>query len=251
MQSLITIIAALTIGLAGGWSYGNQSTQQTTAGQIKNTNPNDLMVAEDFVSLWPSLAAIPSESLSETELSGLQFMREEEKLARDVYSTLYEKWGLPIFSNIAQSEQTHTEAVRDLLEKYNQPDPVIDDTVGVFVNTDLQKLYTDLTSRGLTSVAAALQVGAQIEELDIRDLATEIAKTDNQDILFVYENLSRGSRNHLRSFISQLSSRDESYTPQYITQEEFDTIISDTQERGETNSSTDPHPRSGRGWGNR
>jgi hypothetical protein len=178
-------------------------------------------------------------------------MREEEKLARDVYSTLYEKWGLPIFSNIAQSEQTHTEAVRDLLEKYNQPDPVIDDTVGVFVNTDLQKLYTDLTSRGLTSVAAALQVGAQIEELDIRDLATEIAKTDNQDILFVYENLSRGSRNHLRSFISQLSSRDESYTPQYITQEEFDTIISDTQERGETNSSTDPHPRSGRGWGNR
>jgi hypothetical protein len=251
MQSLITIIAALTIGLAGGWSYGNQSTQQTTAGQIKNTNPNDLMVAEDFVSLRPSLAAIPSESLSETELSGLQFMREEEKLARDVYSTLYEKWGLPIFSNIAQSEQTHTEAVRDLLEKYNQPDPVIDDTVGVFVNTDLQKLYTDLTSRGLTSVAAALQVGAQIEELDIRDLATEIAKTDNQDILFVYENLSRGSRNHLRSFISQLSSRDESYTPQYITQEEFDTIISDTQERGETNSSTDPHPRSGRGWGNR
>jgi hypothetical protein len=209
------------------------------------------MVAEDFVSLRPSLAAIPSESLSETELSGLQFMREEEKLARDVYSTLYEKWGLPIFSNIAQSEQTHTEAVRDLLEKYNQPDPVIDDTVGVFVNTDLQKLYTDLTSRGLTSVAAALQVGAQIEELDIRDLATEIAKTDNQDILFVYENLSRGSRNHLRSFISQLSSRDESYTPQYITQEEFDTIISDTQERGETNSSTDPHPRSGRGWGNR
>jgi len=251
MQSLITIIAALTIGLAGGWSYGNQSTQQTTAGQIKNTNPNDLMVAEDFVSLRPSLAAIPSESLSETELSGLQFMREEEKLARDVYSTLYEKWGLPIFSNIAQSEQTHTEAVRDLLEKYNQPDPVIDDTVGVFVNTDLQKFYTDLTSRGLTSVAAALQVGAQIEELDIRDLATEIAKTDNQDILFVYENLSRGSRNHLRSFISQLSSRDESYTPQYITQEEFDTIISDTQERGETNSSTDPHPRSGRGWGNR
>jgi hypothetical protein len=251
MQSLITIIAALTIGLAGGWSYGNQSTQQTTAGQIKNTNPNDLMVAEDFVSLRPSLAAIPSESLSETELSGLQFMREEEKLARNVYSTLYEKWGLPIFSNIAQSEQTHTEAVRDLLEKYNQPDPVIDDTVGVFVNTDLQKLYTDLTSRGLTSVAAALQVGAQIEELDIRDLATEIAKTDNQDILFVYENLSRGSRNHLRSFISQLSSRDESYTPQYITQEEFDTIISDTQERGETNSSTDPHPRSGRGWGNR
>jgi len=217
----------------------------------KILTPNDLMVAEDFVSLRPSLAAIPSESLSETELSGLQFMREEEKLARDVYSTLYEKWGLPIFSNIAQSEQTHTEAVRDLLEKYNQPDPVIDDTVGVFVNTDLQKLYTDLTSRGLTSVAAALQVGAQIEELDIRDLATEIAKTDNQDILFVYENLSRGSRNHLRSFISQLSSRDESYTPQYITQEEFDTIISDTQERGETNSSTDPHPRSGRGWGNR
>ncbi|MDP2030099.1 MAG: DUF2202 domain-containing protein [Thiobacillus sp.] len=51
----------------------------------------------------------------------LLFMREEEKLARDVYLTLYETWGLAVFSNIASSEQSHMDALLKLLRTYRCP----------------------------------------------------------------------------------------------------------------------------------
>lgn len=215
-------------------------TKTTTAGPLESTTVTN---ATDFVSLRPEIASLPEQTISPEEKDGLIFMREEEKLARDVYSTLYDRWGIQIFSNIAQSEQTHTEAVRTILGKYNIADPVADDTIGVFVNSDLQTLYTDLTARGLMSLEEALTVGALIEDLDIADLQKQIALTDNDDIKLVYENLMRGSRNHLRSFVSQLSSRGVTYTPQYITQSEFDAILASTQETGQGGGN------GGRGWG--
>jgi len=261
MKTIFAIITLLTIGGAAGWSYSNQSgpQNQMNAEQNRQTdqmeqtdNRSDMPAAADFVSLRPVLESLPTETLSADELSGLLYMREEEKLARDVYTTLYEAWGLQIFANIAQSEQTHTEAVRDLLEKYELADPVTDDTVGVFTDPDLQQLYDDLTARGLTSVEEALQVGALIEDLDIYDLTQEIAKTDNKDIVLVYENLTRGSRNHMRAFTSQLTARGETYTPKYLTQAEYDAIISAEQERGGGHSSGGNGGGStGRGWGNR
>jgi len=260
MKSLITLIAALTIGGVGGWSLGNQpepqnqmnAEQNRQANQMEQTDSrNDMPAAADFVSLRPALESLPAETLSVDERAGLLWMREEEKLARDVYTTLYEAWGLQIFVNIAQSEQTHTEAVRDLLEKYDVADPVTVDTVGIFTDPDLQQLYDDLTARGLTSIEEALQVGALIEDLDIYDLTQEIAKTDNQDIVLVYENLTRGSRNHMRAFTSQLTARGETYTPEYLTQTEYDAIVSTEQERGGGYSSGgNGSGGNGRGWGN-
>lgn len=207
------------------------------------SKPQELAVtsATDFISVRPAIASLPEQAISSEEQAGLIFMREEEKLARDVYSSLYDKWGVQIFSNIAQSEQTHTEAVRTILTKYNIADPVTDDTIGVFVNGDLQKLYADLTTRGSVSLEEALTVGALIEDLDIADLQKQIALTDNDDIKLVYENLLRGSRNHLRSFVSQLTSRGKTYVPQYITHSEFDSIIASAQETGSGSG--------GRGWG--
>jgi len=187
-------------------------------------------ISSDFLSLGSEISALVSQEISAAEESGLLYMREEEKLARDVYITLYEKWSLPIFSNISQSEQTHTESVRAILVKYSIQDPVSDDTIGVFTNTELSKLYADLTTQGMVSAAEALAVGAIIEDLDISYLQEQIAMTDNEDIRLVYGNLMRGSRNHLRSFIAQLSSRDVIYKPQYITQKEFNSIISSPKE---------------------
>jgi hypothetical protein len=248
MNSIIAIITALIVGGIGGWSVGNQSAPAAPEQRMNMENramPDDsrspaeadtMPIAEDFVSLRPAVESLPSESLSEEEQAGLLFMREEEKLARDVYYTLYEKWGLQIFSNIAQSEQTHTEAVRNLLEKYDVSDPVTNEDIGVFANSDLQTLYNDLVERGSASIEEALRVGALIEDLDINDLNQEIAKADNEDIILVYENLTRGSRNHLRSFVSQLTARGDTYTPEYITQAEYDEILSAATERGNMQS---------------
>ncbi len=133
-------------------------------------------------------------------------MREEEKLAHDVYVTLYAQWGLPVFQNISQSEQAHTEAVKALLERYGVADPATG-TVGTFSNPELQALYTDLVARGSQSLVEALKVGVAIEELDILDLQERLAQTDNADIQQVFNNLLQGSNNHLSAFTRALSNQ--------------------------------------------
>lgn len=176
--------------------------------------------------------AFPKEELNENEIASLLFMREEEKLAKDVYITLYKKWGVNIFDNISLSEATHTNAVLTILNKYNLPDPVNNNIVGVFKDTTLQNLYNILVETGSKSALDGYKVGATIEELDIFDLKNWTAKVDNQDINFVYQNLTKGSRNHLRSFYSLIISNGSSFTPAYLTQEEFDAIINSPKETG-------------------
>lgn len=177
-------------------------------------------------------ANLPYQELSASEKAGLILMREEEKLARDVYTTLYRQWNLPIFNNISQSEQRHMDSVGILLNKYKVDDPVADATVGVFSSATMQQLYTDLTGQGSQSLVAALQVGATIEDLDIKDLNELLAKTDNIDIQNVYANLAKGSRNHLRSFTGQLERNGVVYEAQYLAAEELQAIIDSPKERG-------------------
>lgn len=213
---LITFIVLVVVGLSASWLWW--------IGVYRNGD-------EVF---YPSsqIEALPKQDISETERDGLVFMREEEKLARDVYTALYEKWGVPIFKNISRSEQTHTDAIRSLLEKYQIADPAATTASGVFVNQDLQKLYTVLVTEGETSLVDALRVGALIEDLDIVDLQKRIGVTDNADVIFVYENLMKGSRNHLRSFVGQLTKNGATYEPAYLSAEEYVAIINSPRETG-------------------
>lgn len=164
--------------------------------------------------------------LTETIKEGLIFMREEEKLARDVYSTLYSKYGLRLFQNISQSEQTHTDAIKILLERYSIEDPLIDDATGAFQNIDLKILYTKLIDSGYLSEIDALRTGCVIEEIDILDLQKHIAELfNNDDIKYVYENLMSASEKHLQAFVKNLKSRNINYEPQYLDQNFYNSII--------------------------
>lgn len=158
----------------------------------------------DPATLDHAFSGVATTDLSEAEAEGLSFMREEEKLARDVYLMLYEQWGIRIFQNIAKAEETHMSAVAGLLERYGLPDPAADKAVGVFTNPELQALYDQLMEEGSQSLADALRVGALVEEVDIIDLEDYIDQTDNEDLLLVYQNLLKGSYNHLRAFKSTL-----------------------------------------------
>lgn len=144
-------------------------------------------------------------ALTQIEQDGLLFLREEEKLARDVYTALYASSGLQIFSNISQSEQRHMNAALTLLQTYGLTDPVGSNAAGVFTNTDLQSLYDQLVAQGAASQIAALQVGVLIEETDIADLEVAIGNTDKPDVIRVYNNLLKGSRNHLSAFNNNLA----------------------------------------------
>jgi hypothetical protein len=165
-------------------------------------------------------------SLSAVEKTDLLFMREEEKLARDVYLTLYESWKLTVFSNIASSEQSHMDALLKLLRTYRLPDPAAGNEIGEFSNPALQSLYNTLIAKGATSALDALQVGGIIEETDMHDLVEAIEHSDNADIDATYESLLCGSRNHLRAFAGSLTSMTgQPYTAQVITQDEVDLIL--------------------------
>ena len=183
-------------------------------------------------SVTSQIIDLPLEPLNADELTSLQLMREEEKLARDVYTTLYVKWGINVFLNISSSEQQHTDAVLTLLNKYGLKDPVGNNLPGVFTNPDLQALYTQLVAKGSASILEAYKVGATIEDLDIFDLKNSLLKSDNQDIKLVYDLLSMGSRNHMRTFYGQIISLVSNYSAQFITQSELVAIVTTPRETG-------------------
>ena len=174
-----------------------------------------------FISLPGSVSA----QLDETESSYLLLMREEEKLERDTYLTLYDTWSLKVFSNIAKSEQRHMDAILGMLGLYGLSDPVTSDSVGVFNNDVLAGYYDQLTALGGLSLVDALHVGAFIEELDIADLRDAIEETDEDSLINTYDNLLAGSRNHLRAFVSQITGSGIDYEAQVLEQDDVDAII--------------------------
>jgi len=167
--------------------------------------------------------------LTEEEKADLLQLREEEKLAKDVYLYAYSKYGLTISQNISNSEQTHMDKVLQILTSYNLEDPA-NTQIGVFNDTELQTLYDQLIAKVDISLIEALKVGATIEDLDIKDIEDFLLRTTKADIISMYENLMCGSRNHLRSYYSQIVSNSGTYSPIYISQAEFDTIINSSNE---------------------
>ncbi len=163
-------------------------------------------------------------NITETEKEKIIYMAEEEKLARDVYKNLYDKWGIQVFSNIARSEQMHVDSVVALIEKYNLENPLQVEG-GKFTNPDLQALYDQLVAQGSQSAAEALKVGALIEEVDIKDLDESINDSQAPDVIKTFENLRNGSYNHLRAFTSVLKTYGVDYTPQIISPDRYEDII--------------------------
>lgn len=169
--------------------------------------------------------------LTKAEKEGIQLMREEEKLAQDVYRFLNEKWELPIFNNISQAETRHFNAIGFLIENFELEDLAKEET-GKFQNEDLQKLYDSLTKKGSESLVAALEVGAFIEEVDIQDLQNLLSSTSNETIQNIYQNLLRASGNHLRAFTSQLANRDNIYSSVVLDEKEYLTILETPNKKG-------------------
>jgi hypothetical protein len=222
-----TILSFTSVFLFIGIGLFAASCTKETA--IKENDTNGVF---DTTLLISQINALPKETLSLAEKAGLTYLREEEKLARDVYFKLYEKYGVRIFNNIYNSEVTHTNAVYQLLTKYELQDPFGNNGVGVFTDQNLQNLYNTLIAKGNQSLLNAYQVGATIEDVDLFDIKEKMAVADNQDIKLVYEMLAKGSRNHMRAFYKNLVNIGGSYTPQYITQAEFDAIINSPTETG-------------------
>jgi len=205
-----------------------------------------------FATTTPSAITVAAShsTLSDAEIADILFMREEEKLAHDVYVALGALWGTPIFSNIAQAETSHMESVASLIERYGLDDPVDDNPVGVFVDPSLQAMYDDLVASGSLSLTDALMVGALIEEVDIEDLLDSIDETEATDVALVWQRLLSGSQNHLKAFTSQLAAQDIDYEPTVLDVATYDQMLSEAgQGNGGHGNETDSDEDHQRGHG--
>lgn len=193
--------------------------------------------------------------LDPAEETHLIFMREEEKLARDVYLT-FAQWypDQPVFNTIATtSEQTHTDTMRDKLDQYDLEDPNphtnnLPEILGVFTGDTYGEYFTEkfhqLTDMGSRSELDALYVGAFIEELDMHDIiecpqvivdmdngvgegGCGLSYTDERALINAYSSLVDGSESHLRAYVGQIEAviGIGNYQAQYLTQEEVDAIL--------------------------
>lgn len=189
MKHLLALVSAFTLALLL-FSCADQVTD--TYSSATDDQLKDVVLA-------------PGE-LSEEEAAGLIYMRQEEKVARDVYTVLGEKWNENIFTKITSSEQNHMDAVKKMIIKYELTDPVDEfETVGLFLDEDFQTMYNNLIDQGLVSKEDAMLVGQIIENQDISDLEAQILITDNQDIAKMYERLKAGSLRHLSSFTTHVT----------------------------------------------
>ena len=191
-----------------------------------------------------------SAALDYNEQIHLNFMREEEKLARDVYQTLGTMYpDSAIFGNIDDSEQIHMTAVKAMIEKYGYEDPNTNDNVGVYTGEDFGWYFTEkynlLVERASVSELEALYVGAFIEELDMMDINqcpqvivetdnginddSECGKvyTDNADIQRLYSSLLDGSDSHLEGYVQNIEKiiGEGNYQAQVLSQELVDAIL--------------------------
>jgi len=245
MKKMFTILAVVAFGMIFVGSStvmagGDKNRGEIGQGDTYENNCEDQPCFEDAPMPGPTTlttSAAPSavEELSETEIQHLLFIREEEKMARDVYRVLYETWDNPIFANIESSEQRHMDAIANLLTFYGIDDPVTNNETGEFTDIVIKGLYNDLIAQGSQSEEDALLVGAYIEEFDILDLWAAYGETDEERIQTVYQNLYEGSYNHLQAFVYVYELlTGELYTPVLLVEDgDYDYVLNFETQAGQ------------------
>lgn len=253
-RPLLIIFFTLPFYITGCNSEDTDEVSSITTTDPDGSTSVDETVLDDVLSNLPDddVSVEEADGLDTTEASHLTFMREEEKLARDVYLTLAALYpDQEVFSRIAtRAEQTHTDTMRDKLDQFNLPDPNpetnnLPSSLGVFTGDEWGWYFIEkfalLTAKGEVSELDALYVGAFIEELDMHDIAVcpqimidrgfsspcGLAYTDEGALQTAYSALISGSESHLRAYVGQIEAviGVGNYVAQYLTQAEVDAIL--------------------------
>lgn len=191
---------------------------------------------------------LSADELTASEASTLRFMREEEKMARDVYLAMSELWNMTVFENIAVSEQRHMDVMLKMIERYGLADPVGDNPRGVFSDPDLAGMFDDRVAQGGESEIQALHSGALIEERDIIDLDAAIAGTDEDPLVRSYSNLRSGSCNHLRAFVGHIVRIEGSYERKLLDESTFAACVGSVEDIPVSNAAFSINPGLNDAW---
>ena len=191
-----------------------------------------LLAVAGMLAAFAPLPIYPT-ALADSEADGLAFMRQEEKLAHDLYLALDDLYGLPVFSNIARSKSMHMRAMLTLLETCGPPDPAAGKLPGEFSDPTLQASYDNLLARARESPVEALRAAALVEETDSLDLQERLAQTDTQDLTRAYHNLLQASGKHLRAFAQQIERQTgKKYEPELLDGSAYASLVDGARPAG-------------------
>ena len=207
-KRLLTIIG-ITVIVSGAalFAYfaGNTMARTTEPAAVRyqrDTAPQATVVSDGSQArIDEAVAANVRTAIGQTAEERLLYLIEEEKMAHDVYITMYTLYGAPMFENISRSETQHQNTVLAVLQDRAIADPRSNE-IGVFRDQTLQTLYDSLIAQGSRSLSDAYAVGVKIEEVDIADLTADLKLVDSSDtdVVNTMNILKRGSENHLRAF---------------------------------------------------
>jgi hypothetical protein len=130
-------------------------------------------------------------------LDALRYIREEVKLARDLYKALAGIWQLDVFKKAVNSKQSLMDAVSYLLKQHGIDEP--EEAACKYANADLRELYSYLIDQGKVSRNNAIDVTILIEQTVIADLNDVILQTNEKDVQKVLTLLMKGSEKHLHA----------------------------------------------------
>ena len=148
---------------------------------------------------FPTMVQASTDTATGLTNAQLTEMREEERVARDLYTKLASSSGELIFTRIAASEQRHLEAVERLMTSQGMDPGAAGTTVGRYAVPDLQAAYDRWLAQGRASDEAAYKVGVELERQDIADLkGLDVA--DGTTGARVVAALLNGSEHHLAAF---------------------------------------------------
>jgi hypothetical protein len=188
-----------------------------------DNNGHGLSSGDDHVNQF-DLSIYPVSTLSLELKESLAYMGNEERLAYDIYTTLYNYHAdngdeIQQLTNISsRSESTHVGIVQDLVKRYNidiselslVQNPVADKNVefesmpmGHYDIPAIQDLYNVLYEKGIASTQAALEVGCMVEVVDVTDLDKYIGFAETAgatDVVEAFNVLRDGSYNHYWAF---------------------------------------------------
>ena len=160
-------------------------------------------------------------------------MREEEKLSYDLYTEFYTRWNLEVFNNVRESEFVHMQRVKEILDKFNIEDPVVNNgEKGKYSDKDVQKQYDEYTVKGCISDISALNTAALMEENDVIDLRERIQNQSDEYIIRVFTQMEKATENHLKAFVKSLKYAGVEYKPQALSQKDYELIINPSSDKG-------------------
>ena len=232
-NSIKTLLAICAISLS--LASCTKETNPNTPEPLVSATPSDIIeVKSDGATTFALAGVTPAfdstADLTADEIEFIYAVREDEKVARDLYFSFFGTFGLKPFENIGKAEDNHIKATEKLFDYYEIDYPALSEN-GKFENAIRQKLFDSLLLKG-TPELEAFKVMAMLEESNIVEYGEVLKTIANPNIKIVIENLARASANHFKAAIRQITALGGTYTPAIMTQEQYEAVIATGFEQG-------------------